>query len=1064
MVRNGRGGIRTWKAAQHLAIAVAWVSAAAHGCAPFEIRYASEIVSLDVGEMGWVLTQHELVTPRGREIHLPARESGNRLSTAWVDDEELWVAYEIGNVYRSTDRGRTWTRMVDGFVSPDLVLMQVSLRRPVPRQFVRANDGTLYLATVGRGVMRFDEDTSRWVDATWAFDFEGSLHPLAWTVRTYGDGVAAGFVSTLGIVPPDLTAVLGPLFRRVDEPGGPVTLIPLDSSVRTIVDIGELDGMPMVASLGNGLLLFDGDGWQPLGPTPTPADLAGIDVADNGAIAAVAYSGDAWLRDPSGSWQQVRCGGHGPAAVDVRLVRDRMAVATGRSVEIFEPNAVSCPPRGGARVLLAFSQHTNLYHSYRGDTPDEDGFGKDFYIIANTLGILQRHPQFHNDWDIDNLFSLDDWFPTYAPELLGAIQARIAAGVDGMRVMSHNNGLMAGETPEELSASIELAKESLEAFVPGRWSPGVQPQEHTYTPAHVRTYTQSGIDWLTLYYSASSFTAFRNEIPLELPQAHGVLTLSSQLYPETMTVVPVYHHADIGDHGGLANWLRQLHQNLEGTAVLVIHADADADNWLGLEADLEAVEQMNADWVVPARLEDIVAQVAPSATITIQRDLADGAFDGFSSWTEKPVNHRFFTRIVRSRLASDRARALVEAPPPAMQQALDASATARHRALSTTHFGLANPALHPDREAAGEEITTLTEDAADEALAIAVGIAQLPPRSAHNVKSVPVTFVQPVSEPLASFGGAQPTRTVASTDGERMWLAGSLEAESADLLEQRAPNMQSSHEPPSGWGPMIHGIEVSGPRLRVDSVDHQAEPTAWHTAVGERAVVHTVVGTWNVGLGGYARYDWLQIEEDDAAWWVDVTVVFPTLDESQAYWLEETQPIAFGLGQSPGWSVARRLFTGEVAEYYVDTPMGALNAHAANGWAVLKRRGSARGASVLTYAPLRSAPAFLPLRLQPTTRRHLEATVMPFGALWGDTLEHRPHSTLGTGVGEQLTRLAAENIVPTAPVWNGECVRFLARVQPSTRAADHSDLDGARDGVLVVDAQGKPEVVSLDCP
>jgi hypothetical protein len=41
--------------------------------------------------------------------------------------------------------------------------------------------------------------------------------------------------------------------------------------------------------------------------------------------------------------------------------------------------------RMSASVFLAFRFHGNFYHSYRGDTPDELGFGKDIrYATADT--------------------------------------------------------------------------------------------------------------------------------------------------------------------------------------------------------------------------------------------------------------------------------------------------------------------------------------------------------------------------------------------------------------------------------------------------------------------------------------------------------------------------------------------------------------------------------------------------------------------------------------------------------------------------------------------------------
>ena len=37
------------------------------------------------------------------------------------------------------------------------------------------------------------------------------------------------------------------------------------------------------------------------------------------------------------------------------------------------------------KIYLAFRFHGNFYHSYRGDTPDELGFGKDIRIIRHIL-------------------------------------------------------------------------------------------------------------------------------------------------------------------------------------------------------------------------------------------------------------------------------------------------------------------------------------------------------------------------------------------------------------------------------------------------------------------------------------------------------------------------------------------------------------------------------------------------------------------------------------------------------------------------------------------------------
>ena len=140
-----------------------------------------------------------------------------------------------------------------------------------------------------------------------------------------------------------------------------------------------------------------------------------------------------------------------------------------------------------------------------------------------------------------------------------------------------------------------------------------------------------------------------------------------------------------------------------------------------------------------------IETVQPTHTVTLKRDLADGCFDGFSSWTEKPVNHRFFSRVVRSRLNAQRARALVDPPTAAMDQALADALTARLTSLSTTHFGLANPALHPDREAAGEAVTMAAETHAATALELALAERGVPPMTVANPTGHDVTFLMPVA-------------------------------------------------------------------------------------------------------------------------------------------------------------------------------------------------------------------------------------------------------------------------------------------------------------------------------
>lgn len=111
------------------------------------------------------------------------------------------------------------------------------------------------------------------------------------------------------------------------------------------------------------------------------------------------------------------------------------------------------------QVCLRF--HVSFYHSYRGDTNDEDGFDKDIRIIRNILddlGDLERSGiVVHCAWDFDNAFSLGNLIPRYAMDIIERIKDRIDRTVDEIHVMSWNNGLTGVNTAEELKLAIGWA-------------------------------------------------------------------------------------------------------------------------------------------------------------------------------------------------------------------------------------------------------------------------------------------------------------------------------------------------------------------------------------------------------------------------------------------------------------------------------------------------------------------------------------------------------------------------------------------------------------------------------
>ncbi len=182
-------------------------------------------------------------------------------------------------------------------------------------------------------------------------------------------------------------------------------------------------------------------------------------------------------------------------------------------------------------VHLAFRFHVNFYHSYRGDTPDEAGFGKDIRVIRHILDVLDRlnaeGVPIRATWDLENAFSLGEIMPAHCSDLIARLQQRVRDGRDEIELMSYNNGLISAHTAVEFDAAIGRAWTNAEGsglcdlFDVVR--PVVRPQEMLTTPLHLKLYRRHGIEAISLFYSAVPFNTFSTFIDPAASEIAGPL-------------------------------------------------------------------------------------------------------------------------------------------------------------------------------------------------------------------------------------------------------------------------------------------------------------------------------------------------------------------------------------------------------------------------------------------------------------------------------------------------------------------------------------------------------------
>ncbi len=414
-----------------------------------------------------------------------------------------------------------------------------------------------------------------------------------------------------------------------------------------------------------------------------------------------------------------------------------LGLAGFRCLSAISPAGVEAKAHLDKNVYVAFGFHGNLYHSFRGDTNDERGYGKDIRIIRTILSTLDKYNHqgvpVHASWEFDNHFSLEHLLPEYAPDIIDAVRRRISEKKDEVLLMSYNNGLASAMTHQEFADSVNWSVSNpwgsgvKDLF--GSYSPIVRPQEMMTTPGNFKVYKQAGIKAVSLYYSATPFDTFRLfSRKLTREEAHNPLTYKNDQTGEEILVIPTYNIGDLVENVSLAHWVNDLHLmqingRINRDVLVYINFDADSDYWTGterlkwplnqlpntrgLEGLIEEVKDLH--FVKFTTVNDYLSHHGPAGEIRFSQDTADGSFDGYNSWSEKWRATAHWTRIVSARNIHNIAEKIIrllndDFLEPQVRPLLDKAYLLRMEALSTTNFGMASPDVAPERRQVMEDI------------------------------------------------------------------------------------------------------------------------------------------------------------------------------------------------------------------------------------------------------------------------------------------------------------------------------------------------------------------------
>lgn len=416
------------------------------------------------------------------------------------------------------------------------------------------------------------------------------------------------------------------------------------------------------------------------------------------------------------------------------------------------------------KISVAFRFHANLYHSYRGDTPDEDGIGKDIRLIKYCLDILDKYNAkgvpVRGTWDIENYFSLEQNMRKHCPELIERIKNRVDLGYDEVEIMSYNNGLVSAHTEDEIMENIRRAisneGQSGVRDVFGKFAPVVRPQECMMTPGLISLYKQAGIEAISVFYSCIPFNGFSNFVPL-LPteKRYNPLWYTAPGLNEKIAVIPAINPGDVYDNFGITHLVKKLRKeqmNMEYPCDLLVLVDMDADDdfWQGYFNATLSFELGLKKPLVNGGLNYFIKQLSklpyvkfdtpyeylkahpPAGEVSVGQDIADGSFDGYSPWSDKLENSKLWAGIDRVRTISDYALA-VSGYAESIQQQTKERIKQRLLTMSTTHFGLSTPVMCKPRLLQAIEKVEGTMADAEQDLSVALNSS---PEEDNTVKAV----------------------------------------------------------------------------------------------------------------------------------------------------------------------------------------------------------------------------------------------------------------------------------------------------------------------------------------
>ncbi|MBE5844750.1 MAG: hypothetical protein E7302_11390 [Butyrivibrio sp.] len=390
------------------------------------------------------------------------------------------------------------------------------------------------------------------------------------------------------------------------------------------------------------------------------------------------------------------------------------------------------------KIHVGFNFHVDFLHSNKGDTNDENGFGRDLTAVRFILETLEKA---NNEgqpvkatWDIEGDYTLGRILPSLGPDVIDGIKTRIRERADELLLSGNSSDIFAAMTGKEIRAALRKATtgnvhvvspggeesvKSVFARTLGEPSTVLSTGSYVFSPSIIGELKKAGVSAVVLGNSnvgPDALTTVAGELRKSSYIAYNPVTYRHG--EESITLIPSYSAADLLDAGSLTKTFETIHEEqlqniIDGDVFILISGDVKNIFWedMGISSFFRPMHETEglSGFLKELRKLDYVAYNTPSGYIRDHAAVAECSFAGdvaagigsdLSAFGEMPYDRLIWTRLDRARSAS-----LVYS-----KERSSDSLEKRVELLSSHNFGEAIPAPAKDRFTKAEGLSAQIQE------------------------------------------------------------------------------------------------------------------------------------------------------------------------------------------------------------------------------------------------------------------------------------------------------------------------------------------------------------------